>query len=118
MCCEVASSWGGLKTFLPASQDLLSLHHHNHVFIQISYPQQAGLLLVNSILILNRRRFLSKYGLDDMNHVHHHGMVSAGDAVPLRTQIVGLLHAVQYLKVPIIACNIVTIVFEMLLGGT
>ena len=77
---------------------------------------QAGLLLVNSVLILNRRRFLSKYGLDDLNHVHqHHGV---GDAVPLRAQIVGLLHAVQYLKVPVIACNIITIVFEMLLGGT
>ena len=78
--------------------------------------RQAGLLLLNSILILNRRRFLSKYGLDDLNHMHHHH--GAGDAVPLRAQIVGLLHAVQYLKVPIIACNIVTIVFEMLLGGT
>jgi len=46
-------------------------------------------------------------------------MPPKGDgAVPLRAQIVGLLHAVQYLKVPVIACNVVTIVFEMLLGGT
>jgi len=80
---------------------------------------QAGLLLVNSILILNRRRFLSKYGLDDLHHMQGGGVVSgAGDGVPLRAQIVGLLHAVQYLKVPVIVCNIVTIVFEMILGGT
>jgi uncharacterized protein with PQ loop repeat len=66
-------------------------------------------------MILNRRRFLSKYGLDNLNHVQHTG---AAAAPPLRSQIVGLLHAVQYLKVPVIVANIVTIVFEMLLGGT
>jgi uncharacterized protein with PQ loop repeat len=41
-----------------------------------------------------------------------------GGTTPLRTQLVGLLHAVQYLKVPVIAANIITIVFELLLGGT
>jgi Yos1-like len=41
-----------------------------------------------------------------------------GDNVPLQAQIVGLLHAVQYLKVPVIACNAIFIVFELLLGGT
>jgi uncharacterized protein with PQ loop repeat len=29
-----------------------------------------------------------------------------------------LLHAVQYLKVPVIVCNIIVIIFEILLGGT
>lgn len=77
---------------------------------------QAGLLLVNSVLILNRRRFLAKYGLDTIDHMHHQG--GAGENVPLRAQLVGLLHAVQYLKVPVIACNAITIVFELLLGGT
>ena len=36
---------------------------------------------------------------------------------PLQTQAIGLLQAVQYLKVPVIAANMVTIVFELLLGG-
>jgi uncharacterized protein with PQ loop repeat len=36
---------------------------------------------------------------------------------PIHAQIVGLLHAVQYLKVPVIFCNIITIFFEILLGG-
>lgn len=66
-------------------------------------------------MILNRRRFLSRYGLDDLN-----SMVAGGggmDTNPLKAQIVGLLHAVQYLKVPVIAANIVTILFEIILGG-
>jgi immediate early response 3-interacting protein 1 len=73
---------------------------------------QAGLLLTNALLILNRRRFLAKHGLDDLvnaQHQHHS---------PLKAQLVGMLHAVQYLKVPVIACNVVTILFELLLGGT
>jgi immediate early response 3-interacting protein 1 len=72
---------------------------------------QAGLLMTNAVLILNRRRFLSKYGLDNLNELQQ------GDAHPLRIQAVGLLHAVQYLKVPVIAANLITIVFELILGG-
>jgi hypothetical protein len=63
-------------------------------------------------MVLNRRRFLSKFGLDDMN-----SMQAMGDS-PMKAQVVGLLHAVQYLKVPVIAANVVTIVFEIILGGT
>lgn len=68
------------------------------------------MLLTNSVMILNRRRFLSKYGLDDLNSMQ-------GDS-PMKVQVVGLLHAVQYLKVPVIAANVITIVFEIILGGT
>ena len=72
---------------------------------------QAGLLFTNAAMILNRRRFLAKYGLDDI--------ANAGiDASPLKIQAIGFLQAVQYLKVPVIACNLLTAVFEMLLGGT
>ena len=74
---------------------------------------QSGLLLTNAVMILNRRRFLAKYGLDDLNSAQSNALQS-----PLRAQAVGLLHAVQYLKVPVVACNIITIVFELLLGGT
>jgi hypothetical protein len=36
---------------------------------------------------------------------------------PLKAQVIGLLNAVQYLKFPVIMANIVTIIFEFLLGG-
>jgi hypothetical protein len=102
-------------------------------------------------MILNRRRFLSKYGLDDLNHMQQQNQGyggSAGGVNPLKAQAVGLLHAVGYLKVrtcsvrapieacadlyvaslnsffiyimmqvPVIIANIITIVFEILLGG-
>lgn len=59
-------------------------------------------------MILNRKRFLAKYELDDL-------VVAAQD--PVKAQIVGLLHAVQYLKVPVIVANAITILFEIVLGG-
>jgi Yos1-like len=59
--------------------------------------EQAGLL------ILNRRRFLSKYGLDDLNHMQQQNQQQYGgggsNVNPLKVQAVGLLHAVGYLKV-------------------
>ncbi len=73
---------------------------------------QAGLLFINAILVLHRKRFLGRYGLDDVNN-----MGCDPSKRPLQTQAIGLLQAVQYLKVPVIAANMVTIVFELLLGG-
>lgn len=72
--------------------------------------RKAGLLFTNSILVLHRKRFLARYGLDDVSNV---GI----DPSPLKTQAVGLLQAVQYLKLPVIAANMIVIVFEILLGG-
>ena len=70
---------------------------------------KAGLLLTNALLVLHRKRFLSKFGLDTADSF---------SADPVRSQVVGLLNAIEYLRVPVIACNGITIVFEMLLGGT
>mmetsp|Transcript_39785 Transcript_39785/g.96051 ORF Transcript_39785/g.96051 Transcript_39785/m.96051 type:complete len:80 (-) Transcript_39785:187-426(-) len=70
---------------------------------------KVGLLLLNSVLILNRKRFLAKHGLDDIT--------TLGGGSPLKTQAVGILHAVQYLKVPVIAANSITILFEIFFGG-
>ena len=72
------------------------------------YSLQVGLLAVNSVMILNKERFLAKHGLDDI-------VVASHD--PVKSQIVGLLHAIQYLKIPVIAANVVTIVFEIFFGG-
>mmetsp|Transcript_16681 Transcript_16681/g.24981 ORF Transcript_16681/g.24981 Transcript_16681/m.24981 type:complete len:84 (+) Transcript_16681:129-380(+) len=74
---------------------------------------KSGLLCTNALLILNRPRFLAKYGLDDVQN-----MGSSPSQNPLKYQLVGLLTAVQYLKVPVIVLNIVTIIFEFLLGGS
>jgi len=73
---------------------------------------KAGLLVTNSVLILHRKRFLARVGLDDVQN-----MGCDPSARPFQVQAIGLLNAVQYLKIPVIAANIITIVFEMLLGG-
>lgn len=73
---------------------------------------KAGLLFTNSILILHRKRFLAKHGLDDVNNMG----CNPSDR-PFQVQAIGLLQAVQYLKLPVIAANILTIIFELLLGG-
>ena len=75
---------------------------------------QASLLSTNALMILNRPRFLAKYGLDDINN-HAFGDPSTS---PLRVQAIGLLQAVQYLKVPVIIANALVVVFELILGGT
>lgn len=76
---------------------------------------KVGLLLINSVLILNRKRFLAKHGLDDLASMG--GSVPDQSSNPLKTQLVGLLHAVQYLKPVVILANGVTIIFELILGG-
>lgn len=38
------------------------------------------------------------------------------DGSPLKTQVIGLLQATAYLKVPLIVCNLLIIVVEVLLG--
>ncbi len=70
---------------------------------------KAGLLVANGAAILHPKRFLSKYGL-------------AGDQIldnpdPVKGQVAGLLQAVSYLKVPLIICNILVILVEVLAGG-
>jgi hypothetical protein len=69
--------------------------------------------MANSVLILNRRRFLAKYGLDDVAN-----MGVDPSSRPLQVQIIGFLQAIQYLKVPVVAANVLVIVFELILGGT
>eukprot|EP00563_Minutocellus_polymorphus_P019024 CAMPEP_0197715574 /NCGR_PEP_ID=MMETSP1434-20131217/717_1 /TAXON_ID=265543 /ORGANISM="Minutocellus polymorphus, Strain CCMP3303" /LENGTH=79 /DNA_ID=CAMNT_0043299729 /DNA_START=266 /DNA_END=505 /DNA_ORIENTATION=- len=70
---------------------------------------KAGLLFTNAALIINKPRFLAKYGWDEVNpHTQS----------PLVVQGINLYNAIQYLKVPVIACNVIVIFFELILGGT
>jgi len=68
--------------------------------------------MTNAVMILNRRRFLAKYGLDDVSN-----MGVDPSARPLQVQVIGFLQAIQYLKVPVVAANILVVVFELILGG-
>jgi immediate early response 3-interacting protein 1 len=70
----------------------------------ILWETQAGLLLTNALLILNRRRFLARHGLDDL--AGSSSSSAANHQSPFKSQLAGMLHAVQYLKVPVIACSI------------
>ena len=79
---------------------------------------KAGLLLTNSLLILNRRRFLSQYGLATAPAGQPQFDSMATTPEGLKLQASGLLSAVEYLKVPVIGLNFFVIVFEILLGGT
>jgi hypothetical protein len=69
-------------------------------------------------MILNRKRFLAKHGLDDITSMGGGGQVVDQTSNPLKAQIVGLLHAVQYLKPVVIIANGITILFELVLGGS
>jgi len=73
---------------------------------------KAGLLTTNAMLILNRRRFLAKYGLHDVN-----AMGCNPNENPMKVQLIGLLQAVQYIKLPVIVLNVLMILFELILGG-
>ncbi|GAB5033661.1 immediate early response 3-interacting protein 1-like [Nannochloropsis oceanica] len=69
---------------------------------------KSGLLFINGVAVLHRKRFLRKYGLD---------VAESSDATSIKTQIIGLLNAIQYLKVPLITLNIATVMVELLFGG-
>ena len=68
---------------------------------------KAGLLVTNGLVVLDQRRFLSKYGYDKPS--------DNGEA--FHNQIYGLLQAVSYLKVPLIVCNTLVILIELTAGG-
>mmetsp|Transcript_20806 Transcript_20806/g.36039 ORF Transcript_20806/g.36039 Transcript_20806/m.36039 type:complete len:80 (-) Transcript_20806:83-322(-) len=70
---------------------------------------KAGLLVANGVAVLHPQRFLSKYGYDVVD--------TSSDANGIKNQTVGLLQAVSYLKVPLIAVDILVIVVELLFGG-
>ena len=70
---------------------------------------KAGLLATNGVVILHPKRFLSKLGLDEQK--------TLGEGGALHNQIVGLLQAAAYLKVPLIACNALVIFIELIAGG-
>ena len=69
---------------------------------------KASLLVSNSLTILNRDRFLTTVGLASSQ---------SGSATDPKNQIIGLLQAIQYMKVPLVVLNSIVIAVELLFGG-
>ncbi|KAJ9685371.1 hypothetical protein PVL29_017413 [Vitis rotundifolia] len=70
---------------------------------------EGFLLFANALAILNEDRFLSPRGwsFDEF---------SGGRRKSLKGQLVGLIYAVQYMRVPLILLNIITIIVKFVTG--
>uniref|UniRef100_A0ACD5XFI2 Uncharacterized protein n=3 Tax=Avena sativa TaxID=4498 RepID=A0ACD5XFI2_AVESA len=71
---------------------------------------EGFLLLANSLAILNEDRFLGPRGWS-MSEVSGNGQTKS-----LKGQIVGLIYATQFLRMPLIALNILIIVVKLVSG--
>ena len=67
------------------------------------------LLFANALAILNEDRFLAPRGWTLLE-------LQGGRRNSLKGQIIGLIHACQFLRLPLILFNIVTIVVKMFSG--
>jgi hypothetical protein len=70
---------------------------------------EAILIITNALAILNEDRFLAPNGWG-------FGEMGSGRVTTIKGQIVGLLHAVQYLRVPLVALNSIVIVMKVIFG--
>lgn len=69
---------------------------------------EAGLLLMNAAAILNEKRFLRKYGLDS---------AVVGENLGPKNQVASFLHAMRtFMRYPLVAMNVLVIIYEMILG--
>mmetsp|Transcript_6155 Transcript_6155/g.17210 ORF Transcript_6155/g.17210 Transcript_6155/m.17210 type:complete len:82 (+) Transcript_6155:93-338(+) len=72
---------------------------------------EAGLLLMNAAAVLNEKRFLKKYGLDTAV------MGSVPESMGPKNQLASFLHAMRtFARYPLVAMNVLVIVYEILLG--
>eukprot|EP01039_Chlorochromonas_danica_P001669 gene1672-1823_t len=69
---------------------------------------KAGLLVTNGVAILHPKRFLAKYGYDQVD--------PNLPATSFKNQVAGFLQAVRYLKVPLIAVDSLLIIMELIMG--
>ncbi|XP_022934956.1 protein transport protein yos1-like [Cucurbita pepo subsp. pepo] len=67
------------------------------------------LLFANAFAILNEDRFLSRRGWTL-------GEMSRGRRNTLKGQVIGLIHACQFLRLPLILFNIIIIVIKLFSG--
>ncbi|XP_010256726.1 PREDICTED: immediate early response 3-interacting protein 1 [Nelumbo nucifera] len=70
---------------------------------------EGFLLLANALAILNEDRFLAPRGWSFSE-------VSGDGTKSLRVQLMGLIYATQYLRLPLIALNTITIIIKLVSG--
>ncbi|KAI3937492.1 hypothetical protein MKW98_018791 [Papaver atlanticum] len=70
---------------------------------------EGFLLLANALAILNEDRFLAPRGWSFAE-------VSGGRTKSLKGQLIGLIYATQYLRLPLIVLNAITIVVKLVSG--
>uniref|UniRef100_A0A914X358 Immediate early response 3-interacting protein 1 n=1 Tax=Plectus sambesii TaxID=2011161 RepID=A0A914X358_9BILA len=74
---------------------------------------EVGLLIVNALAILNRERFLSKYGFTQENISSGFGQQQNS----VKSQFVNLVYAVQtVMRVPLIFVNLMVIGLKLVFG--
>ncbi|KAJ4790271.1 Immediate early response 3-interacting 1 [Rhynchospora pubera] len=71
---------------------------------------EGFLLLANALAILNEERFLAPKGWSFSE------VSTSGGAKTLKGQIIGLIYASQYLRVPLIVLNAITILVKLISG--
>lgn len=70
---------------------------------------EGFLLLANGLAIINEDRFLAPRGWSFSEF-------SAGRTKSLKGQIIGLIYATQYMRVPLILLNMICIVVKLVSG--
>ncbi|KAG6620599.1 hypothetical protein I3842_Q059500 [Carya illinoinensis] len=70
---------------------------------------EALLLFANALAILNEDRFLARRGWTLAE-------ISVGGRKSLKGQVVGLIHACQFLRLPLMILNVITIVLKLFSG--
>lgn len=70
---------------------------------------KAGLLAGNGVAILHEERFLKLYDLHVVDQ-------AAADQGQLKAQVAGLLNAVRYLRLPLVALDVFAIVMIIFFG--
>ncbi|KAH6563058.1 hypothetical protein BASA50_011193 [Batrachochytrium salamandrivorans] len=72
------------------------------------------LMLVNAIAVLHEERFLARIGLSISQTAYQQ---QGGDPNSIKLKLVNLIAAVRtLLRIPLVALNIVVIVYELVLG--
>ncbi|KAJ5074694.1 hypothetical protein M0811_08049 [Anaeramoeba ignava] len=75
-------------------------------FSTFKFLVRISLLFLNSVLILNERRFLAKY--DFLQPNIYNGTI--------KNNLINFLNGIRYLRLPVAFINILWIIYELLFG--
>ncbi|KAK9830579.1 hypothetical protein WJX81_000724 [Elliptochloris bilobata] len=75
---------------------------------------QAGVMFANGLAVLNNERFLEKIG---WGYSQLHGGNGIGPSPgAFKQQTIGLLHAMTYMRLPLIVVNVLLVFIKLLFG--